>query len=93
MIRYSNSYIRNNETGEDVEAKAHFPLKVRDAVIGGGLAVGGVLYMLVKAFKFGAQRFDEGHTQTLTDLGLLDRVSENGVDGEEAKDYTRITDD
>lgn len=73
MIRWCNYSIKSNETGEsrDVAAEARFPLKVKDAVIGGGLAVGGIAYMLVKAFKFGAERFDKGETKAMLDLGII----------------------
>lgn len=73
MIRHSVYSIINDRTGEkeDCIAEARFPLKVKDAVIGSGLAVGGVLYMLVKAFKYGAEKLDEGQYKTMNKLGLI----------------------
>ena len=75
MIQYSGVKLTNKETNEDkvATATAYFPLKLKDAAIGAGLTLGGIFYMLVKAFKYGAEKYDDGYYDTLNDLGLIDQ--------------------
>ncbi len=89
MIRHSVYSIINDRTGEeeDCVAEARFPLRIKDAVIGSGLAIGGVLYMLVKAFKYGAEKLDEGQTKTMNKLGLISDSGNIDSDDVSRKDH------
>lgn len=82
MIKFTHGWI---ETGagkrQNIVVKAAAPNGLKDAMIGGGMVMAGIIYLTYTAFKHGAKAFDKAETITMEELGLL---------GESTADYDVI---
>lgn len=72
MIKIKKGWIGNFDGEQkDIIVKSAAPNTLKDALIGGGLVLAGVIYLTVSAFKHGVDKHDEAEIQTMKDLGLL----------------------
>lgn len=73
MIKFTRGYVENGKTGKaaDIVIKAKAPNCVRDALIGGGLVVAGIIYLTTTAFKKGAIAYEEAEFKALDETELI----------------------
>jgi len=74
MIKFKQNYIINPKTGvkHDIVVKSALPNKLKDAVIGGGMVLMGIVYLTMTAFKNGSEKFEDAELKALSDADLLD---------------------
>jgi hypothetical protein len=72
MIKFKQGWIQK-VTGEkqDIIVEAAAPNKLKDIVIGGGMALVGIIYLTYTAFRNGAKAHEAAEFKTMEDLGLL----------------------
>ena len=72
MIKFNQGFVINETTGkrQNIVVKSIAPNTVKDMLIGGGMVLMGVAYLTVKAFKNGAQKYEDAEFQALCDAGL-----------------------
>lgn len=73
MIKFNYGPITNLETGEskNIVVTASNSKNIRDFMIGGGIALIGIAYLVLSAFKNGANAYEEAEYKTLEELDLL----------------------
>ena len=73
MIKFNKGSVTNPNTmiTKDIIVKSGSPNKIRDIVIGGGMALAGIVYLTVTAFKHGADKMEEAELQALSDADLI----------------------
>jgi len=62
---------RTNET-KDIVVNALSKGNLKDFLIGGSIAMAGIFYVMLTAFRNGAEAFDNAECNVLKDLNLLD---------------------
>ena len=73
IINFKQGSVTNPKTGaiKDIMVKAKWPNKIGDVLLGGGLILIGVHYLVSTAFVHGAESFEKAELQALSDAGLL----------------------
>lgn len=73
MIKFNTHQYLTNMDGvtKDIIVKAPLPNKIKDAFIGGGLVLAGIVYLTSTAFRYGTEMFDEAETETMRDLHII----------------------
>ena len=73
MINFKQGSITNPETGvtKDIVVKAIAPNNLKDAIIGGGMVLIGIIYLTSSAFRNGSKKFEVAECKTLRDLDLM----------------------
>jgi protein-L-isoaspartate O-methyltransferase len=73
MIKFRHGWIGNQNGDQyDIIVKAAAPNKLKDALIGGGMMVAGIIYLTYTAFKYGAEQFERAELYTMKDAGIID---------------------
>ena len=73
MFKLNYGGITNPNNGEhrEVEVSMLKPNTIKDGVIGCGIIAVGVAYLMMTAFRHGADKYDEANTKALVDCGLI----------------------
>lgn len=73
MFKLNYGGIMNPNNGEhrEVEVSMLKPNTVRDTVIGCGIVMAGMAYLMMTSFRHGADKHYEADTKALLDCGLM----------------------
>lgn len=76
MFNLNYGKVVNPETGEnrEVEVSMLKPNTIKDGVIGCGIIAVGAAYLMMTAFRHGADKYDEADTKALVDCGLIKKT-------------------
>lgn len=73
MINFKQGWIENNDgVRKDIVVKSATPNTLKDALIGGGLVVAGLVYLTSTAFRNGSKGFSDAEYKTMVDLGIIE---------------------
>ena len=73
MIKFKQGYLVNSSgVQKDIVVKSTAPNTLKDALIGGGIALIGIVYLTVTAFVNGAKRMEAAEFETMEELGIID---------------------
>ena len=84
MIKFNQGYVINEATGKrrNIVVKSATANTFKDILIGGSMVLVGIVYLTVKAFKNGSQKYEDAEFQALCDAGV---VTEYGAEFEYLK--------
>lgn len=72
MIKFTRGGIGSSDgTMHDIVVKAKAPNTLKDALIGGGMVLAGVVYLTYTAFKGGALAFEKAELKAMYDAGVI----------------------
>ena len=74
MIKFTQGWIgeQNGEATHDIVVKAAAQNTLKDAMIGIGIVMVGIIYLTYTAFKHGAKQFEMAELYALRDAGAID---------------------
>lgn len=61
----------DGKKSSDIIVKAKLPNQIKEILVGGGLIVGGIIYLTTTAFYNGSLVFDEAEMKALDNIGAL----------------------
>ena len=72
-VHLPDDTITNTQTGEsmDVVTETNEPVSKKDILIGGGLIIGGVWWLVKSAFRNGCKEYQQAEFNTLDALHLI----------------------
>ena len=59
------------KSSDIIVVKAKLPNQIKEILVGGGLIVGGIIYLTTTAFYNGSLAFDEAEMKALDNIGAL----------------------
>ncbi len=72
MIKFTRGSIGDKDgIMHDIVVKAAAPNKLKDALIGGGMVMMGIIYLTRAAFRDGAKAFEWAEWQAMYDAGVV----------------------
>lgn len=73
MIKFKQGWIGSIDGKQhDIVVKSAAPNTLRDALIGGGTVLVGIIYLTYTAFKNGAKEFENAEFEAMREAGVID---------------------
>lgn len=72
MIKFTQGWIGSPDgTQHDIIVKTGAPNKLKDALIGGGMVIGGIIYLTYTAFVNGSKEFENAEWRAMEAAGIV----------------------
>ena len=80
MLKVKKGYFANQDHSKKVPviAESMYPSKPIDMLIGGGITICGIAYLMVSAFKHGVDCLGEADIDALREIDAIDREEPSG---------------